>query len=1398
MWGPPLIYARRGLYPSSANIRGLPNRINGLKDTLKQKYDRTFVLGVLCHELGHSMGATHTFFQRSRSSIAYTEPGMRDTGRNLARSIMGYYYGHNGGVKGLPYLSFTGKTYRQIHNFWTDIWSNGQQPIPGIDGSWRNPNWVTTTDVLVNSHPNTSFPGIRIANLAPVITTLSGTGGRQATIPAATYFRFEAVMPNATQNIPAQNIICGFEQEDGATTEDESLITNTHKTAGPQFYFMPRRQPIVLSSYPTELVHRQEFIQTNMPLATRDLNFGFVVQQKNAVPNPIYPWATDLYTKSSWNCRIRVDGTSRFVIESAVESQEANGDRYLVVDAHVAGMLNQWEINTVRFKIVGAEQSSFEAGIPVVNQTLTNNTWLFFRYKLPPSFPPIADGSHLIMEPGTGSDGRRFIFYGRKAIVKEPLEEAARAVVSATAVPVAVPVGAGVSRVRRVLSRVFSCCGRPSGTGRSLLEGAAFRDRVVDAVRKTAIFEDVPIEETMIVRGDAIDGVSAPLYASFNRQLTIPAGGSDEEPGSLPSGTSPANRAAMYNDLWDEKLELPYYHSYKNVKVQRWLSVGGQTFYAEGPLGVGTLKAPDIQADMIWKGANAAAGRILKIQYDPADLIDVNGKVASEAELLLHYPVANGERRGSVSPGIFPNTGTITIAINNAYPSETFNLKCCHEVKLIPRTGNVSAMQSGIHATVRELTPISPPITAQLKSMVAVSGLKSQDVAFLKQLLVISSGEHQPDPGSPPVPDLDYKETITITGENAPGAPSGQQNLLQVYRNELQTTLQANGTYSFDKALSEHLIGAGKWKNVRVERIIEVPEGTVTFGGQRSMYSVAYINPNPGNATNPGGIVELIDNRVRYTVPYNGDITGYGPPADVSHEQNLEYGVTWAAAGGSCMAGGTAAFVVGAVGTVPSGGISLVGAGIVAGAMCGGEFVMAGYTSLFLAWRHKSINNAHRTPPQYLDMNSSGRQLADPSTVPAVAVVLHGSGPAFPMVLANQQLNDGSLSCNNRFPALNGVPQHGLMLVVEEHTAVPDASRPGYMTRHAQVISPDTFSLYPAVGNITYPNGGEQVPEGAQMTVTWNSNIAAEYKAAEVNLSISYDNGATWQLVANTENDGSYQMEVPQIPGCTSTACRLRVESVGHCTFFDESDNTFMIRSLQGGAGPSAPFTRTVDGYPEAGQFVNGNDIRLRADPAIPSLYGYNMEYWTGNSYNQVPSTLYHLSLYSQNWIGNVGWPFIWNRYGTLMLEVPGSNGYIDLQNGGPSSPYQYVDLRPADDRSYAMLRPLRACITTARLGNTTSDNAGNDTSVSEGERTTGIPVAEHLFSLYPNPTRDLVTINHPAGVPWIELYSSTGQRIGRTLVPLGSTRTTLTLSQLAPGTYLVRAGSYSARVTKY
>jgi hypothetical protein len=138
--------------------------------------------------------------------------------------------------------------------------------------------------------------------------------------------------------------------------------------------------------------------------------------------------------------------------------------------------------------------------------------------------------------------------------------------------------------------------------------------------------------------------------------------------------------------------------------------------------------------------------------------------------------------------------------------------------------------------------------------------------------------------------------------------------------------------------------------------------------------------------------------------------------------------------------------------------------------------------------------------------------------------------------------------------------------------------------------------------SVTSPNTIVTWGAGTNQTVTWsvNGTNGSPINCTEVSISISTDGGLNFTtLIANTANDGSETITVPNTTGTTN---RIKVAAVGNI-FFDISNTNFTI-----GTPPVCgdPAGLTTTGISASGATVNWN--------SVASALSYDVQYKPASS----------------------------------------------------------------------------------------------------------------------------------------------------------------------------------------
>lgn len=118
-----------------------------------------------------------------------------------------------------------------------------------------------------------------------------------------------------------------------------------------------------------------------------------------------------------------------------------------------------------------------------------------------------------------------------------------------------------------------------------------------------------------------------------------------------------------------------------------------------------------------------------------------------------------------------------------------------------------------------------------------------------------------------------------------------------------------------------------------------------------------------------------------------------------------------------------------------------------------------------------------------------------------------------------------------------------------------------------------TFDTAPPAVQVLSPNGGELWAGGETYIITWTASDIVGLADAPITLSVSYDGGANWAVLATAQaNSGSYTWDTPTI---NSSQVLVQVEAIDRAgnVGSDRSDAPFRLDSTS----PGAPQNLTAD-----------------------------------------------------------------------------------------------------------------------------------------------------------------------------------------------------------------------------
>lgn len=333
---------------------------------------------------------------------------------------------------------------------------------------------------------------------------------------------------------------------------------------------------------------------------------------------------------------------------------------------------------------------------------------------------------------------------------------------------------------------------------------------------------------------------------------------------------------------------------------------------------------------------------------------------------------------------------------------------------------------------------------------------------------------------------------------------------------------------------------------------------------------------------------------------------------------------------------------------------------------------------------------------------------------------------------------------------------------------------------------------------VTQPNAFLTWTSGNSETVTWDvaNTTASPISCANVNIKLSTDGGFTYPitLLANTPNDGTQAITVPNLGGTVST-CRVMVEAADNI-FFDISNANFTIQT-QPVQPPVAGFSVSSDAEICAGSSLNFTDQSSNT----PSQWNWTFE--GGNpssSALQNPSNIqftnpgtYNVQLTVTNSAGSnsSSQTVIVNPLPTATFNVNPANagqanGSATAIPAGGSAPYlvQWAT-NPSQTGNTANNLSAGTYVVTV-----TDDNGCTSVFNVIVPGNAGMDENPFSLSIFPNPASEFLNLNLVYGNYKIELFDASGKLVYQSEMN-GNTHT-ISLNTLSAGLYSLRISNDS------
>jgi PKD repeat protein len=343
---------------------------------------------------------------------------------------------------------------------------------------------------------------------------------------------------------------------------------------------------------------------------------------------------------------------------------------------------------------------------------------------------------------------------------------------------------------------------------------------------------------------------------------------------------------------------------------------------------------------------------------------------------------------------------------------------------------------------------------------------------------------------------------------------------------------------------------------------------------------------------------------------------------------------------------------------------------------------------------------------------------------------------------------------------------------------------------------------------VSSPNTFLTWVSGTTQNVTWsvaNTNTAP-VNCQNVNIKLSTDGGYTYPttLLANTPNDGSANITVPNLGAVPITTCRVMVEAADNI-FFDISNANFTIQSAPE-VIPTASFTVSSAGVICAGKTLNFSDQSTNT----PSTWAWTFQGGnpaTSSTQNQAnvsfPSAgTYTVTLTVSNSAGSNT-----SSQTVTVNELPTATFDITPANAGQSNG-SAVALVENGTAPYTIQWATNPPQTGASANNLPSGN--NIVNITDANGcfvvyTVSVPITGNAsisemdvfgMNFFPNPTQNIITLSvSTVGNYTYQLYDAAGRTVSNG--SFAGTSHSFDLSTLSSGVYSFKLSDGKRSSTK-